>query len=176
MRNLKHICNFDEKCIKAYGCSCCVDSTTYGDIAKGKYTYTKCSDKCEPEHESEDLNMGEKEFKNALISNVSISMEDHGILTFYLMFEGDGWATNWGGYALGKGYLGAKEFKGSDVGIECLMRIMDTVGVHRWEDLKGKYVRVVGANCGDIVNEIGNITQDKWFNIKEFFSSRDKSK
>lgn len=119
--------------------------------------------------------MEEKKFKNALIKNVSLSMEDHGILTFCLTFEGGGWAVNFGGYMLGKGYLGAKEFEGSKAGLECLMRIMDTVGVHRWEDLKGKYVRVVDVDWGDTVTEIGHITQDKWFNVREFFENIDRN-
>jgi hypothetical protein len=118
--------------------------------------------------------MEEKKFKNALIKNVSISMADHGVLTFYLTLDGDGWGTNLGGYAIGKGYLGAKEFKGDSAGIECLMRIMDTVGVHRWEDLKGKYVRIADADWGNVITEIGHITKDKWFDIREFFADKDK--
>jgi hypothetical protein len=66
-------------------------------------------------------------------------------------------------------YLGAKDFKGSAKGTEALMRIMDVVGVHRWEDIKGKYIRIVDPGWGGIVDKIGNIIEDKWFSQKEFF-------
>ena len=50
------------------------------------------------------------EIKNAKITNVSITMSDHGCLTFWLTLEGGGWGCGYGGYCIGKGYLGAKEF------------------------------------------------------------------
>jgi len=46
---------------------------------------------------------------------------------------------------------------------------MDTVGVERWEDLKDKYIRFVDDGWGSTVTTIGHITENKWFNIKEFF-------
>lgn len=51
-----------------------------------------------------------------------------------------------------------------------MMRIMDTVGVERWEDLKGRYVRVVDPGLGKTVDTIGNILEEKWFNQREFFA------
>ena len=38
------------------------------------------------------------EIKNVKITNVSLTMADHGCLTFYLTLEGDGWGINYGGY------------------------------------------------------------------------------
>lgn len=113
--------------------------------------------------------------ENALITNVSLTMEDHGCLTFWLTLEGDGWGCGVGGYCIGKGYLGASEFtveRGD--GLEAMMRIMDVVGVSKWEDLKGKYLRVQFAGCGwgDRVSIIGNLLKDKWFNIADFFAVR----
>ena len=83
------------------------------------------------------------EIINMKIRNTSLTMADHDALTFNLSLEGDGYGVLYGGYMIGKGYLGAKEFHGSAKGSEALMRIMDTVGVERWEDLSGKYVRIV---------------------------------
>jgi len=115
-------------------------------------------------------NMGTKgEIVNALIENVSLSMEDHGVLCYYLVLKMNGCGCSYGGRVIGKGYLGAKEFQGYEKGTEALMRIMDVVGVHRWEDIKGKYVRVELPGWGGIVDRIGNIIEDKWFSQKEFF-------
>ena len=78
--------------------------------------------------------------ENALITNVDLSMADHGCLTLAMTLEGGGWGVVYGGYCLGKGYLGADDnfFSGSASGMEYLIRIMDTVGVERFQDLKGK--------------------------------------
>lgn len=126
---------------------------------------------CERRDETEGSeNMGTKgEIVNALIENVSLSMEDHGVLCYYLTLRMDGFGCSYGGRVIGKGYLGAKEFQGYEKGTEALMRIMDVVGVHRWEDIKGKYVRVELPGWGGVVDRIGNIIEDKWFSQKEFF-------
>lgn len=109
------------------------------------------------------------EIKNARIENVSITMADHGCLTFHLALDGGSWGCCYGGYCIGHGYLGANEFTASAKGLECIMRIMNTVGVERWEDLKGKYIRIVDPGWGGTITKIGHITDDKWFDIKEFF-------
>lgn len=115
--------------------------------------------------------MEELEIKNAKITNISVSMEDHGCLTFYITLDGGGWGCNYGGYCIGKGYLGAKEFYSTNAGLEILMRIMDTVGVEKWEDLEGKYCRVKTEGWGGTIRAIGNILTNKWFDIKEFYSN-----
>ena len=46
---------------------------------------------------------------------------------------------------------------------------MFTVGVEKWEDLKDKYVRVVDDGWGSSIKKIGNIIDDKWFDIDKFF-------
>lgn len=115
------------------------------------------------------------EVMNAKITNVSMTMRDHGVLTIYLTVEGAGWGCNVGGYVIGKGYLGAEKFEGSAKGVEAMMRIMDTVGVDRWEDLTGKYVRIESEGWGGTIHKIGNIIKDKWFDMKEFFSEGEKN-
>lgn len=107
--------------------------------------------------------------ENAKITSVDLSMEDHGVLTLRLVLEGAGWGTVLGGYVMGHGYVGADEFSGSPKGIEEIMRIMDTVGVSKFNDMKGKYVRVVLGSWGDSITKIGNIIEDKWFDYKEFY-------
>ena len=115
------------------------------------------------------------EILNAKITSVSISMADHGCLTFGLCLEGGGWGVTFGGYCIGHGYLGANKFSAeSGDGLEAMMRIMDTVGVDRWEDLKDRYIRAEVNSWGSGVTKIGNITKDKWFDIKEFFETKVK--
>lgn len=118
------------------------------------------------------------EIKNGKITDVTLNMKDHGCLTLILTLEGWGWGVGYGGYCLGKGYLGAKSdyFHGSDAGIEAIMRIMDTVGVDALEDLKGCYVRVATKGWGSTVSIIGNIIKDKWFDYKSFFDDKDEQK
>ena len=115
------------------------------------------------------------ETKNAKITNVSLTMGDHGCLTFYITLESSSWGVNIGGYCIGHGFLGADEFSAENgSGLVAMMKIMDVIGVERWEDLKGKYCRINYCGLGSTVNEIGNILEEKWFNIKEFFENYDK--
>lgn len=112
------------------------------------------------------------EIKNVKITNVSLTMADHGCLTFYLTLEGGGWGISYGGYCIGLGFLGSDSFTAKNgSGLVAIMRIMDTVGVERWEDLKGKYIRIVDEGWGSSVKKIGNIIEDKWFDIDEFFKN-----
>lgn len=109
------------------------------------------------------------EVQNAQITSVDLSMAEHGCLTLEMVLEGAGWGVTYGNRVIGKGYLDAKAFKGSAKGTEYLMRIMDVVGVERFKDLEGKYVRVVTKGWGGTVNIIGNIIRNKWFDQKDFF-------
>lgn len=112
------------------------------------------------------------EIENAKIAKVSISMNDRGCLTFWLVLEGRAWVTSFGGYCVGKGYLGADEFSAENGGgLVAMMRIMDTVGVEKWEDLVGKYCRVKVERWGSTIKVIGNIMKDQWFDIDEFFKT-----
>ena len=110
-----------------------------------------------------------REIQNAVITGVTISMADHGCLTFGLVLSGEGWGCTYGGVCIGHGYLGADRFDGSAKGLEAMMRIMDTVGVERWEDLEGKYIRAETNGWGDTITKIGHITQNKWFDLKKIF-------
>ena len=109
------------------------------------------------------------EIRNAKITNVSLTMADHGVLTFYLTVEGGGIRFGYGGYVIGRGYLGANNFEGSAKGVEAMMRIMD-VGVDCWEDLEGKYLRYEYNNLDSRVTKIGNILDNNWFDIQKFFA------
>ena len=109
------------------------------------------------------------DIRNAEIKDVDLSMADHGVLTLQMTLEGDRWGVVYGGYVLGHGYLGAEEFDGSAKGLESIMRIMDVVGVERFNDMQGKCIRVATKGWGSSVKIIGNLIKDKWFDIDEFF-------
>lgn len=115
--------------------------------------------------------------ENAKITDVDLSMADHGCLTLSMTLEGAGWCVVYGGYCLGNGYLGAKEsdFRGSAAGTEYLMRIMDVVGVEKFQDLKGQYVRVASQGRGSVIKIIGNLISDQWFDAETFFEDKRES-
>lgn len=106
---------------------------------------------------------------NMYIDKPDLSMQDHGCLILSLPMSGGAICVVYGGYCLGNGYLGADEFRGSAKGMEYIMRIMDTIGVEKFNDLNGKYCRIATKGWGDTVKIIGHITDDKWFDPEEFF-------
>lgn len=113
--------------------------------------------------------------ENVRITDVSLSMEDQGCLTFDIFIEGKGFSCAVGGYCIGHGYLGADEFVAENgYGLEAMMNIMNVVGVDKWENLKGKYCRIQSDGWGSTVKVIGNIIKDEWFDIGKFFEEKQK--
>ena len=111
--------------------------------------------------------------ENAKITSVDLSMADHGCLTLKLVLEGGGWGCVYGGYALGHGYLDADDFEGSATGMESIMRIMDVVGVEKFNDMRGKYIRAAIKGISEPVKIIGNIIKEKWFDIDSFYKDKE---
>lgn len=107
--------------------------------------------------------------ENTLIENVDISMADHGCITLSIALRGGCWSRVFGGCYLGHGYLGATKFKGSPKGIEMIAQIMNIVGVERFNEMKGKYIRVAVKSGGDTIKIIGNIIKNQWFDVESFF-------
>lgn len=116
------------------------------------------------------------EIKNAKITDVSISMEDHGCLVVNVFLQGAGWFTRLGGFANGHGYLDSDYWEGNGSAIVAMMKIMDTVGVSKWESLVGQYVRVEIPGPGLSITKIGHILKDKWFDLRTFYESASKEK
>lgn len=111
--------------------------------------------------------------ENARITNVDLSMGNYGCFTSYITLDGSGWGANYGGYCLGRGYLGSEYFDGCSDSIEYLMRIMDTVGSESFNGMVGKYVRVaIKDGWGDAIRIIGNVLEDKWFDAESFFKDK----
>lgn len=93
------------------------------------------------------------EIKNAKIESTMLGFEDHGIFT-YMIYVGDGSSgQGFGGYSLGGNYTDA-----------VIKGLLKTVGVDKWEDLKGSFVRVKSEE-GRLV-EIGHLMEEKWFDPK----------
>lgn len=93
---------------------------------------------------------------NARIESTMLGYEEHGMLTCFLHLTQEGSGQGFGGYRLDspKGYSVFTDM--------WIKKILETVGVNKWEDLSGKYVRVIGEEFGSI-EAIGHITDDKWF-------------
>lgn len=108
------------------------------------------------------------EIKNAKITGTMLGIEDHDILTFSLFIEGGGCACMVGGYSLDQCNRDNSRAYSAKVG-ELIRTILEVVGVYKWEDLKGKYIRYVYNGLGESVTKIGNITEDKWIDFKDFF-------
>lgn len=118
-----------------------------------------------------DLLRGGYQIFNGKITEADLSMAEQGVCIMLLSLAGDGWEVDYGGYVLGRGFVGATEFSSKPNGIEQIMRVMDTVGVAHFKDLKGSYVRIaVHSKDNGRVNVIGNILTDKWFDIADFFA------
>lgn len=113
--------------------------------------------------------MNEATIKNAIITKTTLGKEDHGIMTFMISVEFDGCGCGIGGYALsGKDPITGK-VGFSAKGLEAIAKICEVVGVENWEDLPNKYIRIKDNGWGSTIDEIGNLMEEKWFNIREFF-------
>lgn len=111
------------------------------------------------------------EIKNAKITRTMLGREDHGIMTFMIFVEFDKCVgCGIGGYALDQYDRDTKRRVFTGKGLEAISQILEVVGVDQWEKLSGSYIRIKDNGWGSTVDEIGNLMEDKWFNLREFFS------
>ena len=113
----------------------------------------------------------ELEVKNAVITNASLEIEDHGILTAYLTLDYGGTGQVFGGYSL---YL-PKDYRYHDVlsyAGHFIYRCLEIAGVEKWSDLKGKSIRVKASYSH--IEAIGHIIKDDWFNPKNDFKGKEE--
>ena len=110
------------------------------------------------------------EIKNARITKTMLGREDHGVMTFMIFIESGSTGVGVGGYALDQYDKETKTRVCHPIGLEAISTILDVVGVEKWEDLPGKYIRFEDRGWGSTVDAIGNIIEDKWINLREFFS------
>lgn len=101
------------------------------------------------------------EIKNAIIDNVSLGIEDHGILTMHISVKYDGGGQGFGGYALDSYDREKKRRVGTAYGAEFILRIIDTLKVYDIFKLKGTPIRVDA--CDNKIYGIGHLLEDRWF-------------
>ena len=105
--------------------------------------------------------MFKRQIVNARIERTSLGIEDHGILTAVLGLDYGGVGQGFGGYSLDNWSNEDGRRVGTAYGMEFVSRILKTVGVEKWEDLKGKHIRVDQEH--NKIWGIGHIVNDVWF-------------
>jgi len=111
------------------------------------------------------------ETKNAKITGTMLGIEDHGIFTCFICLEYGGSGQGFGGHALDEYDKEADTRIGVSGGIEYIRKVLEVIEVDSWEELKGKYCRVIVDNFK--VYSIGNITKEKWFDPQKDINWKD---
>lgn len=107
------------------------------------------------------------EIRNAIIRSTTLGVEDHGILSFMVHLDYSGGGQGFGGYCMDEPIKvdgDSKGRRGTAFGMECVRRILDTLGVRSWEKLPGTTCRVE-SDVGQVYR-IGHFLKDKWFDPK----------
>ena len=113
------------------------------------------------------MNQIKHNVRNAIIKSVSIDIE-RGILTGWIELDYGGYSQLLSGeffLHMQDNYENKKNNNQSPG--HFIMRSMQIGGVQRWEDLKGKTIRVISDN--DKIYAIGHIVINDWFDIEVDF-------
>ena len=109
--------------------------------------------------------------KNAKIKSTMLGREDHGIMTFMIFIEySDSFCCGIGGYCLDEFDSTTKTRVFRAESMEVISKILEVVGVDKWEELPGKYIRFEDNGWGSTITKIGNIIDDKWFDMESYFN------
>lgn len=98
------------------------------------------------------------EICNATIERVTLGFDRGTIPCAWVFLDYGGSGQGFGGFCLGGPFTHAFVFG-----------ILETLGVEKWEDLKGVSCRVEQDHGG--VHRIGHFLKDKWFDPKEAFEA-----
>lgn len=104
--------------------------------------------------------------KNAIIKGVSIHIE-RGILEGWIELDYGGYSQSFGGYVLHMSDNDENQKNKNNYAGHFIMRCIQIGGVQRWEDLKGKTIRVISDNYK--IYAIGHIVINDWFDIEVDF-------
>lgn len=107
--------------------------------------------------------------ENAIIESTFLGYEDHGILTFVIGLKGDCFSVGFGNVALDQWSEKEGRRVAQPKSMDCIAKILEVVGVDRWEDLKGKHVRIASNGLGSTITRIGNIIENKWLDLEQAF-------
>jgi hypothetical protein len=117
--------------------------------------------------------------QNAIIESATITTEERGLLTSYVFLDyGDGGHQGFGGFVLHLPEQFKHHSKESGYAGHFIFRVMEIAGVSRWENLKGKTVRVKlnKEGLGGRIMGIGHIVKDDWFMPDEDFKTDSQNK
>lgn len=110
--------------------------------------------------------------QNARIESTMLGWKGAAGLTYELVLDYGGPMQSFGGWTLDnppreKGGRGSRQ--PSVVAGAVIARILKVVGVERWEDIAGKYIRVELTEAGyeGLIIRIGNVLKDEWFRHSE---------
>jgi hypothetical protein len=102
--------------------------------------------------------------KNAVIESATISKDDHGLLSAWLMLSYGGSGQGFGGYTLylPKGFAHSANQK--NYAGHFIWRCMEVAEVSEWGQLKGRCIRVkLEAEYSSPIKAIGHIIKEDWF-------------
>lgn len=109
--------------------------------------------------------------ENASITSTFFGVEDHGILTFSITLEGDGWGQSFGGIALDSwNDQKNKRSEGFAPGLILMRDIISAVGATSWETLTGKYCRVERES--GMISSLGHPVKNKWVRLSDYIPER----
>lgn len=112
------------------------------------------------------MNQIKHNVRNAIIKGVSLNIE-RGILTGWIELDYGGSGQSFGGYVLHMPDNDENQKNKNNYAGHFIMRCIQIGGVQRWEDLKGKTIRVISDN--DKIYAIGHIVINDWFDIEVDF-------
>lgn len=115
-----------------------------------------------------------REIKNAKITGTMLGYENHGIMTCVLWLDCGGVGQKFGGYALDSVDNETKIRSGTKYGMDFIVAILETLGMEKWEDLKGTNIRVECSHTK--VFRIGHYLKDQWFCPEDLKGDNDETR
>jgi hypothetical protein len=108
---------------------------------------------------------------NAVIQKATITNDDHGMLTVWVMLDYGGSGQGFGGYTLHLPKT-SRHYSMEGPAGHFIWRVMEVAGVSQWDQLNGKCIRVrrTRDGLGGDIEAIGHIVKDDWFCPKDDFA------
>jgi len=91
-----------------------------------------------------------------MIESTMLGYEDHGIFTFNLVFKFPGSGQGAGNFALDQWDEEKDRRIGSAVGLDLIIKVLETAGVGKWESLKGRQLIVLREDNWGLIKGLLN--------------------